>query len=604
MPDPVLLARELAKRLRTGSIEGFAEDQLSEDYLKAVADAAVEAGYLEVIVAGLLTKLTLRPSRAFDWNTGSLLQHADPEAVIKNIPTTSPQREALYESIGLTWCLGEFARRDPVVVRFLQDAVGRARSSASWFRAAQSLEKLGLVDAISYLKASLRAQGTPPLDSCLADLADYRNRIGLLLHATVDNLHERMLPRIKAVLLDPASDSFQQLGAAWLVGRFGFLDKEVEQGLENLLESSRYEVRFYSLQAVKDLGSPHFLRHLLEFLPHQDPLLRKMAAQGLARFRNPEVLLGLERQLDREQHPDVVGAITQALYDIKHHHHQRIAVLQERIGANENGMIVDEGDKWYVNPDIYHVFSESQDPEDIAFGIVRRRLNGRTIQNPVDLGSGTGRLAAFILRHIAFSGSIHCVDASTQMVQFLETRFKRESVPSQLLEVFQSTLETMPDPLGEGISDFVGANFAFPSRVADRELALRELKSVYQVLRPSGIFTTLGWDETFNDDLSEMWYRYIPDGVVAKDFEEWRRKRCDLLTSPRNCGLSWLKRGIRVPVGFTSDDTAARVMGYLFGRSAAQEILKTRKTSWSMSLGITWDTREAIGVVLENAGLL
>jgi len=132
-------------------------------------------------------------------------------------------------------------------------------------------------------------------------------------------------------------------------------------------------------------------------------------------------------------------------------------------------------------------------------------------------------------------------------------------------------------------------------------LAFRELQVVSRSLRPSGLFLTIGWDETFNDELSEMWYKFVPDGIVARNFEEWRQARCRLITSTRNCGLTWFKRGLRVPVEFNSPELAARVMGYLFGRSAAEEIMRTRQDRWIMAVGITVDSKEQLTRALASS---
>jgi ubiquinone/menaquinone biosynthesis C-methylase UbiE len=600
-PEPAISAAEMAKLLRDGELEAFTKRQFDEPYLREVADVARAAGQLDVIAAELISRLIIRPSRAFDWNAGSLLQHAEPEEVFQNLPSAPSQREPLYESIGLTWCLGEFSRRDPRAVAFLEDAVARARSSASWFRAAQSLEKLGLVDAISYLKASLRSQGVRDLVHCLSDMSDYRNRIGILLHATVDNLQKQILPAVKFALCDPHSDGFQKLGAAWVAGRFRYIDPEIQIALVALLESERYEVCFYALQAIRDIRSQRFVPILQKYLKHDDPLLRKMAAEGLGAFYSPQVVLALEEQLFNnlnDSHPDVLGAITHSLYDITHHAHRREREISQRIGANENGMIVDEGDKWYVNPDIYHVFSESQDPQDLCFRVALQALSEGPFQNPIDVGSGTGRFASFLLEALPFESKLMCIDASEEMTHFLEARLRREGVPESRFVVKHGKIENLVSLVGEEVSDLVVANFAFPSRITNRELALTELQAVSKALRPNGFFLTIGWDETFNDQLSEMWYKFVPDGIVARNFEEWRQARCRLITSARNCGLTWLKRGLRVPVEFNSPELAARVMGYLFGRSAAEEIMRSRQDRWTMAVGITLDSKERLTKLL------
>jgi len=41
-------------------------------------------------------------------------------------------------------------------------------------------------------------------------------------------------------------------------------------------------------------------------------------------------------------------------------------------------------------------------------------------------------------------------------------------------------------------------------------------------------------------------------------------------------------------------------MGHLFGRDALEEILKHKKTSWTMSIGITYNTKEELEKIINN----
>jgi hypothetical protein len=149
-------------------------------------------------------------------------------------------------------------------------------------------------------------------------------------------------------------------------------------------------------------------------------------------------------------------------------------------------------------------------------------------------------------------------------------------------------------------SDLIVAKFAFPSRATDEKGSRAELDSVYKCLRPNGLLVTIGWDETFNDELSEMWYKYAPDAIVARSFEEWRYKRVAQFESPRNCRLKWLVRGLNAPVEFGSPKTAVRVMGYLFGKSAADKVIRSNRVTWSQSVGITLDPKEGLGKILSD----
>ena len=387
----------------------------------------------------------------------------------------------------------------------------------------------------------------------------------------------------------------EHIGAAWLIGRLHYLDLDIESALHELLHSSLYEVRYGVLLAVRELRSTHFLMEFKHILDDEDPLLRKIAAHAIGMIDHPESLGMLQKRLFIESRPEVLATITRAIYDLTHHVHRETAFIRRTIKANENGMITDEGDKWYVNPDIYHIFSDNQDPEDLCLRLAFQALpSSKEISNPVDIGSGTGRFAWYILENIPYKGVLHCVDNSVQMTQFLEQRRKRECIPEHRVKVHQSTIEGLTDVVEEETSSLIVASFAFPSRNSDQDLCFRELKSIVRALRPRGHLITIGWDESFNDELSELWYKFVPDGITARSFEEWRKKRASAITAPRNCGLKWFKRGLRVPLEFSSVDTAARVMGYLFGRSAAEEILRTRRTAWSINAGITIDTKEEL----------
>ncbi len=119
-------------------------------------------------------------------------------------------------------------------------------------------------------------------------------------------------------------------------------------------------------------------------------------------------------------------------------------------------------------------------------------------------------------------------------------------------------------------------------------------------MKDDGVFITIGWDETFNDELNNMWFKYIPDDIRAKNFEEWRTVRSSKINSARNCGLKWFKKGINVPLQFSSLKESSMVMGYLFGRDAAQSIILKNQLDWSMSMGITLNTKEEIKLIIEN----
>lgn len=596
---------QLIAKLKSGDVSDLSPAILGGRYLAEVSSYAKNGSLVKETLDALFVGLLREHSPYFDWNCGTLLANMPADAVIAKLSALSAeQRKLLHTCTGLAWCLGKFARRDPAVTDFLEDVVTYSQNPQSWWSAAWALQNLGIVNAVSYLKTSLQQQGVPTLDECLGDLPNERHRIGLLLHSKLNDLQDKILPQCKKVLCGRTAKSLEKVGAAWILARFHHLDEEIELALRHLLNSGDYQTRYRILVALREIRSPHFLEDFKRLLENElDPFLRRIAAYALGRIDDPRSLGVLYERLLGEPESEVLSAITRSIYDLTHHSHREIARIRRSIGANENGMIADDADKWYVNPDIYHLFSEAQDPENLCFRVAFEKLqHPRTgIQNPIDLGSGTGKLGWYILRNLHFHGTLHCVDRSEEMTEYLKLRQKRESVPTHLLSTHNSSILGLPAAVGKEVSSLIVASFAFPSKTTDGAQSIAELRAVHDCLMPGGMFVMVGWDETFNDRLSEMWYRFVPDNRTARSFEEWRLKRIDEMgNSARNSSLTWLKRGLRVPLEFVSIETSARVMGYLFGRSAAEEILYSRRTSWSMSLGITLDSREDIERILKN----
>jgi len=148
-------------------------------------------------------------------------------------------------------------------------------------------------------------------------------------------------------------------------------------------------------------------------------------------------------------------------------------------------------------------------------------------------------------------------------------------------------------------SSFIISSFGFPSRIPSKETCLVELKSVEKMLTDDGLFFTIGWDETFNDELNYAWYSYI-ENHGAPDFESYRKLRMNPISSARNCNPTWLKKHINVPLRFNNKLQAAKVMSHLFGRCAFEDIAQSKKTDWTMSLGITMDTKKSLQKAIQS----
>ena len=616
---------QIVKSLKNQDFDSFAREQLKESDLQSIA---MEAGDSLAEIAGYLIEgLTSdRYTSEFDWNTGRLLLRIKPnaEVVITNIsPKVLPLEDLkkLHRSSGLAWVLGEFGRRDPAVVRFLEDVVAdnEYHTSASWFEAAHSLHKLREVDdAISYLKACLRAVDVPSLQICLSDPANQKYRIAILLYATPGNIQEQILPEVKRVLRDSRAGLSKHVGAIWVALRLRCFDPELEQAILSLLGSPSYWVRFYTLEALVNSRSLNFrgsssIKDIVKStLCDQDPQLRKLATRLFAVFDSRDVVNALEDRLFAGDEADrsVQGETTRALYRVCHYAHRREMEVVERLAAPENGSVskygrpetsgvTDQDDDqydWYDYPEISHMFSDAHDPLNLCFRLATDNLRPGLI-DPVDIGCGTGRFALYLYRSYRYEGTLWCLDDNPSVTKYLEARFRRECITDQLWEIRTAKINDITTVLGECKSELVVASFAFPS---NRQKALEELSAVHSVLRKGGTFITVGWDETFNDELSEMWYKYVPDTIRARNFDQWSGERRQKFRGARNCGLNWYKQGLEVPLEFDTHERAAQVMSFVFGRAAGEEIIRTRKNRWWMSLGITRHTKEQSTEILDR----
>ncbi|MCK4794594.1 MAG: HEAT repeat domain-containing protein [Desulfobacteraceae bacterium] len=565
------------------------------------ADLQVLAGKIarepnaERLMKSLICQIPLL-DEDYDWNVGSLIQHWDPVVVSNILPKI--QQVELLNSIGMTWGLGQLKSTARNIVDFLREAVKSSENSDAWWRAAYSLEVLGLELAVDYLKANLRNRHIYSYDYCLKHFSDRRAIIGLLLIIDSTNL-PFLIKDIERFFV--GSGRAEKLNAAWLVGRLRLEDPKLMVYMREQLESPDYEISYYTLLTLRELASEQFRGYFENVLcVHDDPLYRSVSAHALASIANSDSIPILKQSLLTEESDRVRGSITKAIDTILTACESELVVLKKTSDWHENGMIKDEADKWYANPEMYHIFSESQDPNNICFEIVRSVLKNHEVVNPVDLGTGTGRLAWQIMDNVPFTGHLFCVDKSKEMIRFLSRRVRRQVRASSIMKPQWSSIDEFPRERPDIESSLVVSSFGFPSRVFNPEVALKELKAISELLTDKGLLITIGWDETFNDELSEMWYKFVPDALYADNFEDWRRKRADRIKTPRNCGLNWYARRIVVPLRFRSIAQAAEVVGHLFGRSAAEWIIRTNKLSWQISMGITVDSGAAIKARLSS----
>ena len=401
---------------------------------------------------------------------------------------------------------------------------------------------------------------------------------------------------------DSTDDEKELINIIWLLGRLRLYDESMlKKSLEILVTTKNYETKFYILQAMIDDPKPAYLDYFNQLLESDDILIKKMAIAGLAELGIGSTVEKLEKMLQEESNQSVIASLSEAIYKIKNKYFSEERNYINKYMVNENGLIGDDSDKWYADASIYNFFSEAEDPENICFNMIYRRLLEQKIalKNPVDLATGTGRAAKYILNNMPYDGCLYAVDYSQQMLDYFERTINRQKYYVRNIELEHSKIEDFKIP-GNEKSSLIISSFGFPSKISDKDRCRLELENIYELLSDDGVFVTLGWDETFNDDLNNMWYKYIPDDIKAANYEEWRIIREANIGSARNCGLTWYKKNIKVPLLYDTLEETINVMGHLFGRDAALDILKTKRNLWWMSLGITWDDKESLSRILKK----
>ena len=594
---------KVAKDLENGDFSCISIDKISEHELLEIAEILKKDKYDVKQLIGIIVSNTINES--CDWNIGSLLQHFNFNDIINVLRrTSSSKRSYLFDSIGFCWVLGECPYKNDNVINFLYDAINNARNSESWWRAAFALERLTGKSAVNNLKRSLKNHQIISLDDSLKDLSDKRNIINILLHANSSDIKDKIYPCLKE-RFNETDDQKELINIVWLLGRLRLYDENLLSRSIDILETTdNYETKFYILQAMIDDPKPMYLNCFKKLLDSDDVLIKKMAISGLAELGVGAPIEKLENMLQAETNPSVIAALSQAIYKVKNNYFSDARKYASKYMVNENGLIGDDTDKWYADASIYNLFSEAEDPENICFNMIFYRVLAQKLRivNPIDLATGTGRAAKYILNNIPYEGCLYAVDYSQQMLDYFERSINRQKYYVKDLKLVHDKIQDFKLPNHEK-SSFIISSFGFPSKISDVERCRLELENVYELLSDDGVFVTLGWDETFNDDLNNMWYKYIPDNIRAANFEEWRQLRAGSIKSARNCDLTWYKKNIKVPLLYDTLEETINVMGHLFGRDAALEILKSKNTLWWMSLGITWDDKESLGKKLKKKEL-
>ena len=573
----------------------LAQKILTEEELKYLAKLINKSRQQQQLIFNLI-KIIPNLNRNYDWNIGSILQHLDVNFIIDTLKKVNLTK--LDQSIGLAWVLGEFNNKNRIIIDFLYSIVLNSKNSDAWWRAAFALEKLGEGKAINLLKISLKHQKLYELNFYLNNLNDKKSIICILILCNVDNIEKIIYPKIKKIFLLSKNCEII-INCCWLIGRFKLIDKKIYQKLLSLIKHNNYELKYYTFFALQSNATEKLRSVMEESLKDNDPLIRKMAARSLRNIGNEKSLNILELTLYKETNTPVISEISKSIYNLKNPFDKNKSLIKTKSYKNENGMIIDESDKWYGDPAIYDVFSKSEDPENICFDLITKKIETQKVKNPIDLATGTGRMLWLIVKNINFEGKLFGIDANENMCNFTKKSIKRERIYTNDIKIIRSKIEELPKKI-KTKSNFIISSFGFPSKIRNKKLCLKELKAVYSLLSEDGVFFTIGWDETFSDELNMMWYKYIPDDIKAHNFEEWRSKRSKIISSARNCNLSWFKKGIQVPLQFSSLKESAEVMGYLFGKDAAEYVVENEKTEWMMRMGITFNTKKELKKIIKT----
>lgn len=241
--------------------------------------------------------------------------------------------------------------------------------------------------------------------------------------------------------------------------------------------------------------------------------------------------------------------------------------------------------KWYDYPEVYSIFSNAEDKNQICIKIIKEYIkdNKLEITNPTDLGTGTAKLYEQLLKDTNYNGNIYLIESNCFMNDYLKTKYKNE------INIVQTSIEDFD--LKNNKSNFIISSFGFPSTLFNKDKCLKELKNVYKNLLEDGIFITIGWNEKWNDELNNLWKKYICDNSKKE------------ITTPRNCNLSWYKNDIKTTLEFNNIDERDYVLYSLFGEDAENDYKDSNKLKWDMLMGITINTKKELNKIIRELEL-
>jgi len=470
----------------------------------------------------------------------------------------------------------------------------------AWWCAAEAIEKLTQADGTDLKKRSLTGEQWDNLEYCLDKLDQRPAVIGVLRLATFENTASVIVPRCREAL--ESTDRKLVQNSVWILERLRVADNETLGALSTLYSHAKdlsQSMRPRIVEAFGQIAAPA-TRELLEHEVKNAVYFRTRAyaAMGLGRIGDIRSVAPLRQALHQEEESSVVPHIADALYAILDPRIRAIQQVARDSRWPENGMIADESNYWYGAPEVYDAFANAEDPQGVSLDYALRLVpEGADVV--LELGIGTGRLTFHAMRTRPDIKSWVGIDASPAMCEFTQAKSRFVPGVADRLTVHHALSESLPLP-DESV-DIVISAWAFPSRTWDQDRAVAELREVRRVLRPNGKLLTIGWDEHFRDELSELWYRFVPEPDFRRErLDEWRARRRARLSSTRNCSLTFILRNLKVPLLFATPEEAARTIGFLFGHSAGEWVAAQRRTEFAIGVGITCDDRESIEKSLES----
>lgn len=586
-----LVAALIIKRLHEQDFSVLVERELDDDLASRVASQIYDEPQ---IYGPLMLAQKTMPRQWYDWNLGYLLQRLDSTHIIGILRQYS---ENFYQSEGIAWALGLLGRDDDAIIEFLQEQCRRCERYDAWWCAAQSLQQLNRGEALEILKRTLRGSEWQNVDYCLENLGSRPATIGLLRAVNQANLKKI----IHSCLEGLKTLTGRKLhNVIWLLERFRQRDRNILRALMELHDGDVHygsSVAHRVVEALGQIAHPDS-RTLLEehILSAGYFRTRALAAKGLASIGDYKSIEPIEKALEKEQDPHVLSALTSALYSIRDPEKRKDNELIAKAGWLENGMIIDETNKWYWSPEIYDNFSKAEDPESVAFDLALSLVVLNEPKKVLDLGAGTGRFIFEMYEKLPSLEHVIALDASREMIDFIKRRF-HSGTP--MVEPILGSIDQIP--LDDESVDLVVSSWGFPSRIWDREQAYKELAEVNRVLKHKGVFLTIGWDEDFTDEMTEIWHKFVIEEEYYFDsLSEYRRRKRSKIASPRNCGLTSVKTRLQVPVKFYDRREAANVFGHLFGYSAGFWVLENAKYEFNMNVSITYDNKGSITNALSD----